>query len=99
MKLSGAFNEFGVSPTPNTVPAVLDAVRPFFDVAFAAFPSRVMFGSDWPVCNVGGPHGEQGNWAFWVAVVEAWIEERGMGEEEREGVWWRAGCRAYGVEV
>ncbi|MGI4823402.1 MAG: amidohydrolase family protein [Janthinobacterium lividum] len=29
--------------------------RPYFDVVFAAFgPERVMFGSDWPVCEVAG---------------------------------------------
>lgn len=58
-----------------------------------------MFGSDWPVCNVGGPKGEEGNWGFWRDVVRAVVEERGMSEEEGEGVWWRTGGRAYGVEM
>jgi L-fuconolactonase len=32
--------------------------RPYLDVVFQAFgPSRVMFGSDWPVCNVAGGYG------------------------------------------
>ena len=62
-----------------------------------------MFGSDWPVCNVGGPRGEvdeegrESNWGVWRGVVEAWMEERGFGEEIREGVWWRGGARAYGL--
>ncbi|KAF1851522.1 uncharacterized protein K460DRAFT_36570 [Cucurbitaria berberidis CBS 394.84] len=99
MKLSGALNEFDdASPTPDTVQSVIEAVQPFFDAVFANFPGRVMFGSDWPVCNVGGPHGEQGNWKFWVSVVEAWMEERGFEEGSMERVWWRAGSEAYGVE-
>ncbi|GAB3577570.1 amidohydrolase family protein [Hymenobacter daeguensis] len=32
--------------------------RPYLDVVFEAFgPGRVMFGSDWPVCNVAGGYG------------------------------------------
>lgn len=58
-----------------------------------------MFGSDWPVCNVGGPKGEQGNWKFWVDVVERVLEERDMSEEERERVWWRTGAEAYGIDI
>ncbi|CAO2657874.1 Nn.00g071340.m01.CDS01 [Neocucurbitaria sp. VM-36] len=98
MKLSGAFNEFSACPVPSTVPALLEAVQPFFDAVLANFPGRLMFGSDWPVCNVGGPHGEEGNWRLWVAVVEGWMEGRGLESEVREGVWWGAGRKAYGVE-
>lgn len=56
-----------------------------------------MFGSDWPVCNVGGPKGEKGNWGFWVRVVGRALEERGVGGDGEEGVWSRAGERAYGL--
>ncbi|KAL6708891.1 L-rhamnono-gamma-lactonase [Coniothyrium glycines] len=103
MKLSGAFNEFSTSPspstTPSTVPSFLASARPFFDHVFSCFPDRVMFGSDWPVCNVGGPKGEKENWGFWVEVVEGYLEEKGASEEEKDGVWWRTGARAYGVDV
>lgn len=57
----------------------------------------VMFGSDWPVCNVGGPKGEEGNWGFWMEVVEGVLWERAMSESDVEGVWWRVGERAYGI--
>lgn len=62
-----------------------------------------MFGSDWPVCDVGGPRGkgkaegEGGNWGLWREVVEVWMEERGMGDEERGMVWGGSAARAYGV--
>ncbi|KAF2820213.1 hypothetical protein CC86DRAFT_374438 [Ophiobolus disseminans] len=96
MKLSGAFNEF-VS-TPSSVEDITTALSPFLDVIFAAFPNRIMFGSDWPVCNVGGPRGEEGNWKFWVEVVERVLVERGLSEEEKEGVWWRTGKGVYGID-
>ncbi|KAE8823070.1 hypothetical protein PTNB85_10249 [Pyrenophora teres f. teres] len=97
MKLSGALNEFDNQPTPADIPTLLSALTPYFEHAFHCFPQRVMFGSDWPVCNVGGPAGEEGNWRLWRDVVEAWMERVGMGEGEREGVWWGAGVRAYGL--
>lgn len=99
MKLSGAFNEFEPAPTPSSVQEIVKSLSPFLDVVFECFPERVMFGSDWPVCNVGGPKGEEGNWGFWREVVEKVVEERGMSEEEKESVWWRAGCEAYGIEM
>lgn len=58
-----------------------------------------MFGSDWPVCNVGGPRGEQGNWKFWVEVVERYLEESGFSDALKDEVWNGVGCRAYGVEL
>ncbi|KAH6433494.1 hypothetical protein HBI59_173460 [Parastagonospora nodorum] len=97
MKLSGALNEFDA--TPNTTGEIVKALEPYLDVVFECFPGRVMFGSDWPVCNVGGPKGEKGNWGFWRDVVEKVMNERGTSEEDREGIWWRNGSRAYGVEI
>ena len=58
-----------------------------------------MFGSDWPVCNVGGPAGEEGSWKLWRRVVESWMEGKGLGEAERERVWRGAGEEAYGVSL
>ncbi|KAL5113744.1 hypothetical protein ACEQ8H_008386 [Pleosporales sp. CAS-2024a] len=97
MKLSGALNEF--DKTPDSVEQVAAALKGHVDVVFGCFQHRVMFGSDWPVCNVGGPKGESGNWLFWREVVQRVVEERGMSEGEREGVWWAVGARAYGVAM
>ena len=58
-----------------------------------------MFGSDWPVCNVGGPAGEQGSWKLWREVVEKWMDSKGYTEEERKSVWRGAGEEAYGVTL
>jgi L-rhamnono-1,4-lactonase len=98
MKLSGAFNEFDEA-TSSDIPSLLTTLTPFLDHVFKCFPKRVMFGSDWPVCNVGGPKGDAGNWRLWREVVEKYIDEKGFGEEEKERVWWGAGCEAYGVEL
>lgn len=103
MKFSGALNEFSSSPDPATTPSspssFLDSATPFLDHVFTCFPARVMFGSDWPVCNVGGPKGEAGNWKFWVEIVEEYMNRKGMTETEKESVWWKAGAAAYRVQV
>ena len=54
MKLSGAFNEFD-STTPSSGSELVTSLSPIVSKVFDAFSDRVMFGSDWPVCNVGGP--------------------------------------------
>ena len=58
-----------------------------------------MFGSDWPVCNAGGPAGEKGNWGLWVESVVLMLKEGKVEEAEAESVWWKAGSRAYGVQL
>lgn len=99
MKLSGAFSEFA-SPTPSDVETLLSALRPYLYVIFRCFQGRVMFGSDWPVCNVGGPKEEHENWGLWREVAEAWLKEAGAhGADGEESVWWKAGCEAYGLET
>lgn len=97
MKLSGAFNEFDA--TPKEPQQIAGALSPFVDAVFRFFRGRVMFGSDWPVCNVGGPSGESGNWKLWVEVVETILHQKNLSEEEKEQVWWRAGAEAYGIEL
>jgi L-rhamnono-1,4-lactonase len=98
MKLSGAFNEFD-EDTPSDIPSLLKSLTPFLDHVFECFPKRVMFGSDWPVFNVGGPNGEEGNWSLWRQVVEAWMDRKGFSDEAKESVWWKAGCETYRVEM
>ncbi|KAF2277021.1 uncharacterized protein EI97DRAFT_306240 [Westerdykella ornata] len=98
MKLSGALNEFAPDPTPEDVDGIAARMdfygRNVFDLFWAP---RVMFGSDWPVCNLGGPRGEQGNWALWREVVGSLMERCGI--TDVEDVWWKTGCEAYGVDI
>ncbi|KAF1993935.1 hypothetical protein P154DRAFT_47590 [Amniculicola lignicola CBS 123094] len=98
MKFSGAFNEFGAEPTPSDIPLLLERLDIYFQQSLDFFgPTKVMFGSDWPVCNVGGPTGEL-SWGLWREVVETWLEQKGLGDEDKEYVWWKAGSNAYGIE-
>ncbi|XP_014552940.1 hypothetical protein COCVIDRAFT_108986 [Bipolaris victoriae FI3] len=101
MKFSGALNEFIDTPsTPSDLLTLVKTLSPFFNHVFQSFGARrILFGSDWPVCNVGGPNGESGNWSLWREVVQGCLEAKGLSEEEKESVWWGAGCAAYALDV
>jgi predicted TIM-barrel fold metal-dependent hydrolase len=100
MKLSGAFNEFTApSKPPNTTADMVDALTPVLDQVFAGFSGRIMFGSDWPVCNVGGPAGESKNWGFWQDVVAEIGQRRGLSDDEMSGIWNGVGKEVYGIDL
>lgn len=101
MKLSGAFSELPsleVAGEPDYA-AIVDRVQPWTDVVFDAFGAdRVMFGSDWPVCNIGGG-GNDVSWGRWRNVVEEVLTRRGLSEEQKRGVWGDVAIKAYGIEI
>jgi L-rhamnono-1,4-lactonase len=98
MKLSGGFSELSDSAAPvdTADPRELaKRIQPWTDAVFDAFgPQRIMFGSDWPVCNVKGPKGE-GSWSVWTSVVEEILEQRRCTEEEKDRVWGGTAWEAY----
>jgi L-rhamnono-1,4-lactonase len=98
MKLSGAFSEFGTI-TPLPVVAITARLSWWVRHVFGVFgPERIMFGSDWPVCNVNGPKGGQ-SWGVWREVVEALMQELRIDEAGQGRVWWGTGCEVYGVDI
>jgi L-fuconolactonase len=68
-----------------------DILRPFFEIAVDAFtPSRLMFGSDWPVClsKIGyGP---------WLEMLKNWTQ--GWTKAERDDFFGATACRAYQLQ-
>jgi L-rhamnono-1,4-lactonase len=99
MKLSGGFSEL---PSQNWEDRgwsdkVVKILTPWTDVIFDAFgPSRVMFGSDWPVCNVGGPGAELA-WRFWHDIVEEILSARDLSDDEKIMVWSSTARTAYNI--
>lgn len=92
MKLSGLFSEFEPQATdePAAISDLLESSRPYRETIFKQFGrGRIMFGSDWPVCNVGGP-GSERSWTHWVNFVRAVLDEQGLSEAEKAEIW--AGC-------
>ncbi|KAF4121100.1 L-rhamnono-1,4-lactonase [Geosmithia morbida] len=55
MKLSGAFSEMPVSLRTQTPLHIFQSTLGWLGIVLATFgPDRIMFGSDWPVCTLGG---------------------------------------------
>jgi len=52
-------------------------IKPYLDAALAAFgPGRLMFGSDWPVCQVAC------DYLRWVSLVQKYVERLSASERE-----------------
>lgn len=65
--------------------------QPYLDVVFEAFgPSRLMFGSDWPVCTLAGAYGEV------VGLVAAYAQQ--LSVNEQAAIWGGTATRFYGLE-
>jgi L-fuconolactonase len=66
--------------------------RPYLDVVFAAFgPQRVLYGSDWPVCNVAG------GYARAISILEDYM--RPFSAAEQALFWGDNAVRFYGLTV
>lgn len=101
MKLSGAFSELPplVPDAEPDIDSLVERLGPWTDTVFETFgPGRIMFGSDWPVCNIGGG-GNEVSWRRWRTVVDAVLERRGLDQEQMRHVWGGVAVRAYGIEL
>ncbi|EFR01830.1 amidohydrolase [Nannizzia gypsea CBS 118893] len=104
IKLSGLFSELLPLPAveveqDNTdqLSFTVDAIQPWTDVVFDTFgTARIMFGSDWPVCNVGGG-GNPVTWTRWMKVVQLLLEKRGLADDDKNNIWYLTAQKAYGI--
>lgn len=95
MKLSGAFSELP-SNLRDTKQIALH-LQPWIKHLLQSFgPGRITFGSDWPVCNVGGPLGEE-SWVAWRDVVSAVLDDElyGLTDGDRQSIWSGTARKAY----
>jgi L-fuconolactonase len=66
----------------------IEDLRPYFDVVLEAFgPSRLMFGSDWPVCTVAASYGR------WLSTLETLL--RSLTQSEQASVFGGTAIEAY----
>lgn len=67
-----------------------ELLRPYFETVVEAFgPSRVMFGSDWPVCLLQAGHPE------WVRIVGQLAAR--LSDDEQSAFWGGNAVRIYGL--
>ncbi|KAF4548720.1 Amidohydrolase-like protein 5 [Elsinoe fawcettii] len=99
MKLSGAFSELSNDKVDSTdAEEIVRRIKPWTDIIFEAFGAeRIMFGSDWPVCNIRGPDGEE-PWQVWRRVVETILTEKNLSQERQRRIWSETAKEAYKLE-
>ncbi|KAL2132460.1 hypothetical protein VTI74DRAFT_3766 [Chaetomium olivicolor] len=96
MKLSGCFSELPDKLKERSAEDIFAAILPWLAVVIAAFgPSRIMFGSDWPVCTVGV--GEDA-WKKWHKVVDMVCDLAGLSNEDQARLWSGTAKEAYKIE-
>jgi len=91
-KLSGLVTEAGLT-TGRPSPAEARAIHDCFDHALEVFgPSRIMFGSDWPVCELAAGyddvHGLASTWA-----------QASLSPTEQDAFWSGNAIRCYGLPI
>ncbi len=69
-----------------------ELLRPYFETIIDAFGAqRVMFGSDWPVCQLRGTYQE------WTRTVSAMVSS--MSPDEQSAIWGGNAVRVYGLST
>lgn len=96
MKLSGAFSEMSDSLKVEAPAYIFQSLLGWLGIVLATFgSSRIMFGSDWPVCTVGKAGDDA--WAKWRDVVEKMCWMASLEDEERAMVFGGTAKKAYNL--
>jgi L-rhamnono-1,4-lactonase len=95
MKLSGGFSEMPESLKGQDASHLFQAMFGWLGIVLATFgPSRIMFGSDWPVCTFGG---NEDAWTRWRDVIEKMCWMASLGDEERAMIFGGTAKQAYNL--
>ena len=101
MKLSGLFDELPTQEEDAPIPIeeLVKRTKPWSDVVFKAFgPSRIMFGSNWPICTGNGP-GPDKSWSHWREVACALVSTYQLSSKDQARIWGGTAAEAYGVPL
>ncbi len=92
-KLSGAVTETAWQTQSHLSPADVRAIHQCFDLALECFgPLRLMFGSDWPVCQLAAPYDAV------FGLAQSWAKSR-LTLREQEAFWSGNAVRVYGLSL
>mgnify|MGYP000187418410 CR=1 FL=1 len=90
-KLSGAVTEADWGAYTGITPEDAKIILSCFDQALEAFgPQRLMFGSDWPVCQLATAYGAVHD------MAQSWASAR-LSESEQVAFWSGNAIRCYGL--
>jgi len=99
VKLSGVFSEVDHRSIRN-IEETVKQVLPWAEVVWKLFPGRMMWASDWPVCNVGwgeisGKENMGKAWRTWRDASQKLLDQLGLTQEEKQKVWGDVAAEAY----
>ncbi|KAG5923288.1 hypothetical protein E4U53_003575 [Claviceps sorghi] len=96
MKLSGCFSEMPASLREQPVSHVFQSLLSWLGIVLATFGAeRVMFGSDWPACTLGGMGDDA--WPKWREVVDKMCWMASLADEEKAMIFGGTAKQAYGL--
>lgn len=92
VKLSGAFSEV---PENSTNDIAVEHTKPFLAVILDLWGvDRIIWGSDWPVCQFGGgPDGLK----RWIDVSERLLQTLGVSETDKDKIYSGNAVKAYNL--
>ncbi|KAH7325993.1 hypothetical protein B0I35DRAFT_474699 [Stachybotrys elegans] len=94
IKISGAFPEMSPSLAHSDPSQVFQSLFSWLAIVLATFgPSRIMFGSDWPVCEAATPDA----WPRWKEVVDKTCWMASLSDEDRAMIYGGTTKKAYGL--
>ncbi len=92
-KLSGVVTETDWTGHTGVTPDNVKIIQSCFDDALEAFgPQRLMFGSDWPVCQLAAPYDAV------HGLAHQWASTR-LSVQEQDAFWSGNAIRCYGLQV
>jgi L-fuconolactonase len=92
-KLSGLVTETAWQNNAGVQPTDKASIFTCFDQALEAFgPMRIMFGSDWPVCQLAAPYETV------YAMAQDWADSR-LTASEQNAFWSGNAIRCYGLDI
>lgn len=90
IKLSGGFSEL---PDGSSDAKAVENILPWFKVFLGLWgPSKIIFGSDWPVSKFGGGPSAIDRW---IKVTKALLEACGLSDEEQDQIYYLNAHKAY----
>ncbi|PFH58307.1 hypothetical protein XA68_13888 [Ophiocordyceps unilateralis] len=96
VKLSGAFSEMSASLRSQPAPDVFRSMLAWLGILLATFgPSRIIFGSDWPVCTQEGLGHDA--WPKWRDVVDKMCWMATLDDVDRAMIFGGTAKKAYGL--
>ena len=96
MKLSGAFSEMTPALKTQDPGHIFQSTLGWLGVVLAAFGARrIMFGSDWPICTLGGLGDEA--WPRWRDVVDKMCWMGTLSDEDRAMIFGGTAKAAYNL--